>query len=63
MPKKRSMSETFLKFVEENDMKWEGKLVDDESLLFNPMENEKEGKKYFEDLKNIQMMIYEISKK
>ena len=61
MPKKRSMTDKFLKYIEDNGMKYEAKLIEDEDLFSSPLENEKD-KKLFDDLKTSYVMIYEIMK-
>jgi predicted SAM-dependent methyltransferase len=62
MPKNRSMTDQFLKLINDNGMKYEGRIIDDQDLFFNPLENEKESKKVFEDLKTSNVMLYQISK-
>lgn len=62
MPKKRSMTEQFLKLIVDNGMNYQGNIIDDEDLFSNPLENDKESKKLFEDLKATNVMIYEITK-
>lgn len=62
MPKKRSMTETFLKNIEDNDMKYSAWLVDEDDLFGAVLDNEKDSKKLFEDLKLTNVMIYEIIK-
>jgi hypothetical protein len=62
MPKKRSMTETFLKYVEENEMKYSAWQIVEEDLFGPALENEKDAKKLFENLQSTNVMIYEISK-
>lgn len=62
MPKKRSMTEIFLKLVESNDMNYKVLPLEDEDLFGDALENEKESKKLFEDLKTTNVIVYEIKK-
>lgn len=62
MPKKRGMTEIFLKLIENNEMNYRAFSIDEDDLLIDPLENEKESKKLFEDLKSTNVMIYEIKK-
>lgn len=61
MPKKRSMTETFLNHAQALGMTFESKLLDEEEFLSSPLE--KDSKKYFEDLKSCEIMLYTIYKK
>jgi hypothetical protein len=62
MPKKRSMTETFLKFIESNEMNYTAFTIDEENLFGEVLDNEKESKKLFEDLKITNVIVYEIKK-
>ena len=62
MPKKRSMTETFLKLVESNEMSFTVIPLDEEDLFGDALENEKESRKLFEDLKTTNVIVYEIKK-
>ena len=63
MPEERSMTKTFLGFIEENGLKWKSEFYKDEELFIPILKNEKESKKLFENLKGMKLMIYTISKK
>ena len=63
MPEERSMTKTFLGFIEENGLKWKSEYYNDEELFIPVLKNEKESKKLFENLKGMKLMIYTISKK
>jgi hypothetical protein len=62
MPKKRSMTEIFIKFVESNEMNCTSLSIVEEDLLGDVLDNEKESKKLFEDLRMTNVFIYEIKK-
>jgi len=62
MPKKRGMTETFINYLNECNMSVEGKLLNDNDLLGIPLENEKDSKKYFEDLNNVNIMLYIVTR-
>lgn len=62
MPKKRSMTEIFIKFVESNEMNCTSLSIVEEDLLGDVLDNEKESKKLFEDLRMTNVIIYEIKK-
>jgi hypothetical protein len=62
MPKKRSMTEMFLKFIESNEMNYTSLCLDEEELFGDVLDNEKESKKLFEDLRVTNVVVYEIKK-
>ena len=67
MPKERSMTKTFLEYIENEGLKWNSLLFNDldeeeKQYLFMPvLENDKKNK-IFEDLSKMNLMLYEISK-
>ena len=68
MPKQRQMTDTFLKYIENEGMKWKKLCFNDldeeeKKYLFNPvLKEEKENKKYYENLSCMNIMLYEIYK-
>jgi predicted nicotinamide N-methyase len=62
MPEKRSMTKPFLEYLNLNELTASYKYMSDYNIdLFeNVLENEKESKKLFENLKNMNIMLYEI---
>ena len=67
MPKERSMTKTFLEYIENEGLKWNSLLFNDldeneKQYLFMPvLENDKKNK-IFEDLSKMNLMLYEINK-
>ena len=68
MPKQRSMTQTFLDFIEKEGLKWNclsfNELDEEEKkYLFLPvLGNDKKNKNIFEDLEKMNLMLYEITK-
>jgi hypothetical protein len=62
MPEKRSMTSTFLKHIEDNNMKYNILLLNEEDLLGPILDDKTESKKLFEDLKEMKITLYEIYK-
>ena len=68
MPKQRSMTQTFLDFIEKEGLKWDclsfNELDEEEKkYLFLPvLGNDKKNKNIFEDLEKMNLMLYEITK-
>jgi len=68
MPKKRSMTEVFLNHLGNLNLKYNSYFIEQDESYFNqdlftaPIDNEKESKKLFEDLKKMEILIYEIYK-
>jgi len=62
MPTNRSKTLDFLKFVEDNKMFCTFAEVKEEDLLGCPLENEKEYKKLFENIVDMKIVLYEITK-
>lgn len=63
MPKKRSMTQKFIGYCEENGLTVKGKCFNDfgeDNLFINVLKDEKESKKLFENLKSMEIMIYTI---
>ena len=67
MPKERSMTKTFLEYIENEGLEWNSLLFNDldeneKQYLFMPvLENDKKNK-IFEDLSKMNLMLYEINK-
>jgi predicted nicotinamide N-methyase len=61
MPEKRSMSGSFLKFIEEANMSYNKIYIDDE-CCGTILDDKIEAKKLFEDLKGMKIILYEIYK-
>ena len=64
MPEKRSMTQTFLKYVTECGMKYQSEFYDinNEELFVEILKDKKENKKLFENLKDMKLMLYKIYK-
>ena len=64
MPEKRSMTQTFLKYVTECGMKYQSEYYDinNEELFVEILKDKKENKKLFENLKDMKLMLYKIYK-
>jgi predicted nicotinamide N-methyase len=71
MPEKRSMTKSFLNYLDENELDCNYKYIEefcesneDKEYLFTPiLKSEKESKKLFENLNTMKIMLYEISRK
>lgn len=62
MPEERSMTKQFLKYIEENGLKWKSEYYKDDDLFIPVLKDEKESKKLFENLKEMKLMLYTITK-
>ena len=68
MPKERKMTKTFLEYIENEGLKWTSLAFNDldekeKEYLFHPVLGEKgKNSKIFENLSNMNLMLYEISK-
>jgi len=64
MPEKRSMTNMFLKYLSENNLCYESKYFKDEceDIFDHVLENQKESKKFFEDLESMKIIMYTIKK-
>ena len=69
MPKERSMTKTFLEFIENEGLKWKSLCFNDldeeeKKYLFLPVldTTDNKNKKLFEDLSKMNLMLYEINK-
>ena len=67
MPKERSMTKTFLEYIENEELKWNSlsfnELDDEEKkYLFLPVMKGDKKNKIFEDLNKMNLMLYEINK-
>ena len=68
MPKERKMTKTFLEYIENEGLKWNSLAFNDldeeeKEYLFYPVLGEKgKNNKIFENLSNMNLMLYEISK-
>lgn len=62
MPEKRSMTTAFLKYLEENELFCTYSPIEDEELYDVILEDQKESKKLFEDLKSMKIILYEITR-
>ncbi len=67
MPKERSMTKTFLEYIENEGLEWNSLLFNDldenekQYLFMTVLENDKKNK-IFEDLSKMNLMLYEINK-
>jgi len=68
MPKERSMTKTFLEYIEKEGLKWKSLYFneldeEEKKYLFLPvLENDSKNKNLFEDLSKMNLMLYEINK-
>lgn len=67
MPEKRSMRENFEKFLIENGLKFNIQYMNDikennDNFYIPILETEAESKKIFENIKNMNILFYEIMK-
>ncbi len=67
MPEKRSMREKFENYLKENNMKYSinflnGINENNDNFYIPILENENESKKAFENIKNMNILYYEIYK-
>ena len=64
MPEKRSMTDTFLGYINECGLKYQSEFYDvnNEELFADILKNKTENKKFFENLKNMKLMLYRIYK-
>jgi hypothetical protein len=62
MPEKRSMTSIFLKYLEDNDLKCDKLYINDEDCFGLILEDKNESKKLYEDLKGLNIVLYEIRK-
>ena len=68
MPKERKMTKTFLEYIENEGLKWTSLAFNDldekeKEYLFYPVLGEKgKNSKIFENLSNMNLMLYEVSK-
>jgi predicted nicotinamide N-methyase len=60
MPEKRSQTQLFIKLIEENGMAWKCSEILEDDLFDQVLEDEKESKKLFENLKSMKILLYEI---
>lgn len=63
MPEKRMMTSTFLKFIEENGLKFKYSPMNDSYLLARILDDERQSNKLFENLENLNIILYEIARK
>ena len=61
MTEKRSMTKKFLSYIEENNMVCKYSLIEDSDLYDSILDDVNESKKLFEDLKSMNIILYEIS--
>ena len=64
MPEQRSMTGVFLQYINECGLKYQSEFYDvnNEELFADILKNQKENKKFFENLKNMKLMLYKIYK-
>ena len=64
MPEKRSMTNVFLQYIKESGLKYQSEFYDtsNEELFADILKNKEENKKFFENLKNMKLMLYKIYK-
>lgn len=63
MPEKRGKTGVFLEYCEQNNLKHSKELIIDDNLCSPVMEDTKESKKHFEDLKSMKITLYKIENK
>lgn len=65
MPEKRSMTKCFLQFLEENELKCSFKYISSycEEIFGPVLEDQSKKDKLFEDLKSLNIILYEITRK
>lgn len=64
MPEKRSMTTKFIEYLEANELTCKYQYIEseDDDLFGKVLDDEKESKKYFEDLKSMKIILYEIKR-
>ena len=62
MPEKRKKTSLFIEYCNKYNLTCESLFLDDEDLLQPILEDEKEAKKLFEDLKTLKIKLYKLTK-